>query len=219
LFGSNPYPFYAYNVVASTLGILFSEPTSGAFLFTRGLLAGEITTAAVVNVVTSLVTTAVMIWFVARRWRSWLNRDFSHEDRLFLVFVAVCAGNAAISFPYVKDVTLSTGGAFYAPGTFAALTLLASEISDRRVSAFRAAIICGALALASAGWTIRAASFYIDMNQAAYKAQSDWQDVYGWLNEQHIVLQHPEQKRLVETLRMQMTQMKPPALPLLDLVR
>jgi hypothetical protein len=37
--------------------------------------------------------------------------------------------------------------------------------------------------------------------------------------QQHIVLQNPDQQKLVETLRTQMTQMKPPALPLLDLFR
>lgn len=218
-FGANPYPFYAYNVMAAAFGILFSEPTTGAFLFTRDLLASEATMWQIVNVTTSVITTSIMIWFVGRRWRLWLKRDFSYEDRLFLVFVAVCAGNAAISFPYVKDVTLSTGGAFYALGVFVVLQSLVTEMSDRTVTALRAAFVCGLLACVSLGWAVRGAWFYVDMNQAAYKAKSDWIEVYTFLDEQHMQLENAEQKHLIESLRIQMTALPPPELPLLELFR
>jgi hypothetical protein len=217
-FGDNPYPFYAYNVMASALSVLFSEPSSGAFSFTRALLSLDVTVLDSLSVATSVLTTAVMIWFITKRWRLWVKRDFAYEDRLFLVFVAVWAGNAVISFPYVKDISLSTGGAFYALGAFVALHFLVSNVSRRLVTALGAATLCGLLAFVSLGWSVRAALFFSDMRQAVPAAQSDWREVYSWLDEQGMTLQDGE-RALVEQLRTEMLDMKAPTLAPLDLVR
>jgi len=75
------------------------------------------------------------------------------------------------------------------------------------------------LAFVSLGWAVRGAWFYVDMNQAAYKARSDWIEVYTFLDEQHMQLENAEQKRLIESLRIQMTALPPPELPLLELFR
>jgi hypothetical protein len=158
---------------------------------------------------TSFVTTLTMGCYATERWRAWLARDFSPEDRLFLVSAAVIAGNAAISFPYTKDVIMSTGAAFYPLAMFATLHLMMSRLDKRRVSDIRAVCVYLVVLTMAVGWTIRAASFFIDMRQSAYKAQSDWVGVYEWLEEQKI-LQPGERSVLVDQLRREMLGMQVP---------
>ena len=209
MFGANPLPFYAYNVMASALTVLLSEPRSGVFVFARYLFTASLDPGTLINVVTSLVSTSLLLWYAARRWRAWLARDLSHDDRLFLVAAAVLAGNAAISYPYTKDVIMSTAAAFYPLALFAALHLLLSTVSGRQMTAVRAAAIYLVVAVVSVGWTIRAGSFFIDMRQSAYKAQSDWVTVYEWLEEQKI-LKPGEKSALVDQLHDEMLRMPVP---------
>lgn len=210
MFGNNPLPFYAYNVIASALTVLLSEPRSGVFVLVRSLVTGStLDSGTVINVATSFITTSVLVWYAVRRWRAWIARDFTHHDRLFLVAVAVIAGNAAISYPYTKDVIVSIAAAFYPLAMFAALHLLLTTMMNHRMRAARALLVYATVAVVSVGWTIRAASFAVDMRQSAYKAQQDWVSVYEWLDEQK-VLPAGQRSALVDQLRAEMLGMKVP---------
>ena len=177
MFGGNPLPLYAYNVLVSWLTVLFTEPRGGVFVLTRQFTEGNVQLALLRDVITSTVTTVVMVWFVIRRAPLWKKRDVSRADGVFLVSMAVLAGNAAISFPYAKEIVMSTGAVFYAVAFFVAVHELIVRLHDRPVAAWRAGL-AGALLLAiSVGWTIRAAGFVADMRRAAFRAQADWVDV------------------------------------------
>jgi hypothetical protein len=210
LFGSNPLPFYAYNVAASVLTVLFSEPRAGVFAFVRDLLASKLQSGSIVNVITSLLTTLVMGWFVVRRWRRWWRRELAYDDQIFLIAVAVIAANAVISFPYLKDVIMSTAEVFYCLAMFVSLRALVDDIAGRPIKAERAAAVCLLLAIISAGWSIRAVSFYADMRVRSYKAQTDWVFVDDWLTAQHVVVSTPGQRKLVDQLRAEMLGMTVP---------
>ena len=210
MFGAHPLPFYAYNVVASALTVLLSEPRGGVFVFVRDLLRDRPTIGMFINVISSALTTIVMVWYAARRCGAWIAGELTHDDRLFVVAAAVIAANAAISFPYAKDVTMSTGAAFYPLAMFAAIRWLLADVANRRMRLWGAVLAYTLVAAVSVGWTIRAFSLYVDMRRAAYKAQSDWVTVDEWLDEQHIDLATASQRQLVEQLRAQMLGMTVP---------
>jgi hypothetical protein len=211
MFGSNPYPFYAYNVIVSVLTVFFAEPRSGAFTVTRDVLNGSPQWGAMLEVATSTATTAVMAWFAASRFRHWWRLEFDHEDRLFLVAMAVIAANAVISFPYAKEVTMSSAGVFYALAMFPALRQWL-EAMPARASFFRGALVYAAVICISIGWTVRGVSFFVDMRRSAYRAQHDWVNVYEWLDSQHIQAPVPNGRALVDTLRREAMAMDVPRL-------
>jgi hypothetical protein len=207
LFGGDARPFYAYNVAASALMVLFSEPRDGVFAFVRDLLASKLQSGSVVNVVTSLLTTLVMIWFIAQRWRRWARRELAYDDRLFLVSGAVIA---VITYPYLKDVTMSTAMVFYCLAMFVSLRALVADVAARPMKAGRAVVVCVLLTVISVGWSIRAISFYADMRVRSYKAQTDWVFMDDWLRDQHVVIATPRQRQLVDQLRDEMLGMTVP---------
>jgi len=210
MFGGNPLPFYAYNVVSSLLMVLFSEPRAGVFGFVRDLVDSKLQSGNVLAVATSILSTGVTIWFVTQRWRRWLRWDLAYNDQLFLVSAAVIAANAAISFPYVKDVVMNIASVFYCLGLCMALRELVEVMAARPLRIDRAVLACAVLLLLSAGWTLRAAAFYADMRVRAFKSQVDWVFVDDWLRDQHVAVTTPRQRELVEQLRAQMVAMPVP---------
>jgi hypothetical protein len=210
MFGQNRWPFYAYNVTASLLSVLFSEPRAGVFAFVRDLFASKLQSGSIVSVATSVLSTSVMLWFIARRWRRWLRWELGYGDQMFLLSAAVIVANAVISFPYVKDVIMNIASVFYCLALGTALRELMAVITTRPLPISRAMFACSIVALISVGWTIRAASFYADMRLRAFKAQVDWVFVDDWLRSQHVVLTTPRQRALVEQLSTQMIAMRVP---------
>ena len=188
MFGDNALPYYAYNIVASVMSVLFSEPRGGVFVLARELLSGSVETGTLLNVITSAVTTGVLAWYAVRRWRSWRGRTLAHDDRLFLVAAAVIAANAVISYPYLKDVTMSTGAAFYPVAMFAALRLFVTEHTRAPQGMGRVLLASGVLLVVSVGWTVRGAAFAVDMRQESVRLQRDWSEVYERLAEQQTPL-------------------------------
>ncbi len=209
-FGGNALPFYAYNVVASAMDILFSEPRAGVFVFVRELVAGALTSGTMLNVVTSLATTGVIAWFAAVRWRAWLAGDFEHADQIILIAGAVIAANAFISFSYTKDVTVNTGAVFYALAAGIAVQSLMIRVAGRRLPVLGTAALVVLLMVISVGWTVRAATFYLDMRASAYAHQNNWVMVYEWLERERIPLRDDRERDLVRRLRAQMLAMTTP---------
>jgi hypothetical protein len=111
-FGANPYPLYAYNVVSALGTVLFSDPRSGTFLIGRAVLHDSLRPWMVVNVLSSVAATVLVLWYAARgTWFQDPSR-WSGGQRLLFLAAGVIAANAAISFPYLKDQVMSTAGIF-----------------------------------------------------------------------------------------------------------
>jgi hypothetical protein len=210
LFGHNPLPFYVYNIGASVLTVLFSEPRAGVFVFVRDFLASKLQSGSVLNVLTSMMSTGVMIWFAVQRWRRWIRWDLEYTDQIFIVSGTLIMANAVLSFPYLKDVVMSIGAVFYCLALYAALRYFVEQLAAHPIRIDRAALACALLLVLSAGWSLRAISFYADMRVRAYKSQTDWVFVDNWLRDQDVVLKTPRQRALVEQLRGQMIGMPVP---------
>lgn len=187
-FGRNPTPFYAYNVLCSILSLLFSEPRGGTFVVTSALVRGELPPAGVVNVVSSVLATMMIVLFVWRRRDDWRVRRFDRADQLVIVFGAVALANAAISYGYSKDVILSPAGALFA----VALTVSARHALEWIGGAprLRVATSVALLAVLSAGWGVRSVSAHMWLRAGA-ATHAEWAYIDSWLERQGQVLSDP----------------------------
>ena len=169
-FGEHPLWFHTYNVMASASSVLFSEPRSGVFEAVRGWLDGRPLPRFVIPIATSVVTTGLIAWVSTRRAARW--RELDDTARFILVFVAVLAANAVLSFAYTKDEIVSTAGAFYALAAFAAMReALLTAARMRRVAGRAFALL---LCVLSVGWTVRSAGVHYVLRSQAVKHQTDW---------------------------------------------
>jgi hypothetical protein len=169
-FGAQPIWFYLYNVTASALSVLFSEPTGGVYMFTGGWLSDDLPPRLIIPVVTSIATTGVLVWAAVRSLR--VSAPLDDGARLIVVGAAVVAANSVLSYAYTKDDIMSVAGAFYAFAAFAGMRALLQHVERLPQSA---AIMVVALAVAlSVGWSIRAAGIHYVLRTYAFRAQNDW---------------------------------------------
>jgi hypothetical protein len=199
-FGANPLPFYLYNVVSSMLSVLVSEPRSGVFRITQALTTGTVRPVMLVNVVASVGAVALLGRFAWVRRRGWLARRFDHDDRLVLLFGLVLAANAAISYPYTKDVIMSPAGVFLAAAAAAAVRHLFAT-APLRLPPARAVVLVTAVAVVTSAWGIRALGVYGQLRQAAVTARLDWAYVELDIAEGLVHASTPEARALLAKLR------------------
>ena len=172
-FGGQPIWFYAYNVAASTMSVLFSEPQSGVFVSVRAWLQGDVPPRLYVATVSSAICTVGIIWVGAtrvslRRWRA-----PSSSDQLVFLFCAVLPANAVLSYAYTKDEILSVAGVFYACAAFAAARHMLAYV-DRRPRLI-SRVLCGAILFAVATvWAFRSAGVHHLIRVQAFQQRSDW---------------------------------------------
>jgi hypothetical protein len=187
--------FYAYNVMSAALSTLFAEPRGGVFRLTDGMRLGAPYPAILV---TAMATTAATIAIAAFAWsrrRAWRARTFTHEDRLVLLFLAVLAANATISFPYAKDVVMSPAGAFMALAVYAAVRGVLLSPGARPMLAI------AACALLSAGWSIRLLSLHVELRVAQHQVRDEWALVDDWIALQRLDVTGPRARALRDALR------------------
>ena len=172
-FGANPVWFYQYNIAASVLSVLFSEPQGGVFELVRAWLSGDVPPRLYVAVVSSVLATGLVLWVCAQRLRRREQRAFTHDDQLLIVFAAVLISNAVMSYAYTKDEIVSIAGAFYACAAFAAARYAAEHVALAR-SLTRRRLACAVLAATAAIWAFRSAGVHHMMRVQAFKERNDW---------------------------------------------
>jgi hypothetical protein len=197
MFGGSPLPFYVYNVIASALSVLVSEPRGGTWIATRGFVESDARMVSSLNVVASLLGTLAMAMYIWRRRSDWLARRFDRGDRLMIVFAAVLAANAAISYTYTKDVILSPAGVFYAVAlTIATASLVASAASATR----RRFGVMVFLLLLSTTWGLRAIGAHIGLRKAAVATRNEWALIDQWLERERQTPASPQAAALKRQL-------------------
>ena len=196
-FADRRLAFYAYNVVASGLSVLFGEPRGGVFRLTDGLRLGAPYPAILATAVATTAATVLVAVFAWRRLPAWRERLFTHEDRLVLLFLAVLPANAAMSFPYTKDVIMSPAAAFMALAVFVAARELLVPPEGARPSALA---LAGCVVL-SVAWSVRLLSMHVEMRVAQHKVREDWAYVDDWIALQRLDVSSPASRALKEALR------------------
>jgi hypothetical protein len=211
-FGDNPLPFYAYNIAASVLSVLFSEPRAGVWVTTASLMEdGGRWAAMTISAAASVLATALIGRFVWLRRHAWMTRDLSRDDRLVFISGAVIAANAVLSFVYTKDVIMSPAGAFFAVAVFAAVR---HQVTRMPTSRSAAALWVAALMVLSTTWGIRYVGLHADLRRAEVKVRNEWAYVETWLLRQPLEAMGPAAVALKNELREDAV-VRHPARPLL----
>jgi len=187
-FGDHPLAFYAYNVAASVLTVLLSEPRAGVWHTTRSLVGGQVSPWQVVHLTSSLATAAILVLHIRTRWPEWRRRQWDRCDRLFLLFPIVLAANAAISYPYLKDGTMSPAGVFYALATLVAVRAVLYRAVSLSWTGVRHAAVTAALVLASIMWTVREGGTCFVLRRTAWITRGEWAYVTSaWLEKRELL--------------------------------
>lgn len=196
-FGTAPLIFYGYNVAASVLSVLVSEPRDGVFAGVQAWMAGDVPPRVYAAIASSLATTALILWWAVGRWR----RSGAPEsvERLPLVAGAVLLASAALSFAYTKDEIMAVAGMFYAFGAYVAVRAAVARVaSSRRAVVVTASMLLFVLASA---WALRSISVHHVLQRQAFRVRNDWAQLTdrvraagGWPSD-------PASAALVEQLR------------------
>ena len=172
-FANAPYLLVIYNLVASTLTVLFSEPRAGKYKFVASLLNGNTPVWMWFHLISSTVTTLVVasLFFVRRRCSP---RDM----QLVALGLTLMAGGSALGFLYTRDRIVVLVGIGYAILVCVALATLWDGLAARRWS--RWLVTATAVVLASA-WTIRDAETWFRVRDTAWETYIEWTDRYEGL--------------------------------------
>jgi hypothetical protein len=197
-FGNFPVGMYAYNVIATTTNILFSEPTAGVFTIVRDLRNGEIAAWEINHVISSASLTALIVWWGVGALREnlktqipnpkskkggiwglgfgiWdLNRatPWSVESRVFVATVIAVAASAALGFNYTRDRLGGMAAVFYALAAYYAVRTAAERLVD---APRRLRISVGVVLVLLAGaWQLRTIGTVEHARLTAFKDRREW---------------------------------------------
>ena len=170
-FGGTPWLLYAYTIVCSLLTVPLSQPVAGQWtaLAPWDPLAPPLFF--LNDVGTSLVATALVLWYMARRRppdgrRRWL-------DPAPLAMLATLAGSAVLSYAYAKSEIMSAAGVFYALVACLAVRELAEVLMTKTRPSMRIAVVFAALFVSTA-WAWRATGLQYRLQRGAFEARSEW---------------------------------------------
>jgi hypothetical protein len=172
-FGDRRFVFYTYNVAASLLSVLFSEPRDGLFAATRAWRGGDVHPFAYLSVLSSLAMTIVMLW-AGGRWLR-MRTPLGRSGRLAIVAIVAIVANAALSFSYTKDDIIAVAGVFYA---IAAFTAIRATLESAQAGGFiRGAIVSMVMLALASAWAMRSSGVHHVMNDHAFRARNDWAEL------------------------------------------
>ena len=166
IFEHAPWLFWAYNVSASFLSVVLSEPRAGAYRFIEALLRGGASFWQWLHVLSSLLTTVVVIVALAR------YRPTSERDRLLVAAgLALVVFGSGIGFLYTRDRIGLWAGAGYAVLVFVAVAMLLERMST---SALHRVATVGVVGLLAIAWTTRTAETYAQLRDTAWDYRGEW---------------------------------------------
>ena len=196
-FGANPLPFYAYNIAAAALGLLFGEPRGGVWIFLRDFSNDGLKPWHIINIVSSALTTIVILYYAAHRVVAWRRGEITDNDRLVLLFLAILPANAVFCLAYTKDVIMSPAGVFYALAAFAAVRHI---VTFPQASSVRQAAIAVLMVVVAGGWSVRLVGIHYLLRSTAGTVRTEWAFVDNWQARNQITIASPERVRLKQTL-------------------
>ncbi len=204
-FGDAPVLFYAYNVAASVMSVLFSEPRDGVFATVRSWTSGDVRPREYVAVVSSLLTTLLIAWWAVTRWRE--RGVAAPSDRLLVVAGGVLLASAALGYAYTKDEIMAVAGVCYALAAFAAVRGAIERAGTWRRPVAVSAVSACLFVLASL-WAVRAMSVHHVLSVQAFKVRNDWAEAPTVLRSEDRWPSDPAAVALVEALRTQAIDMR-----------
>jgi hypothetical protein len=144
---------YAYNSASTMLNVLFDEPTAGLYFITRNLRFGGIQAWEIINLGSSALLTAIIVW---AGWRAWSGRARASaiEPRAYAAMLVALLASGALSFDYSRDRLGGMAAVFYALAAYFAFVQLDTWRGVGR-GVLRGLATLALVAIA-AGWAVRA---------------------------------------------------------------
>ncbi len=171
--------FHAYNVIATLLTVLLSEPRAGVFYAGDALVNGTPVKAwQLLNWLTSAASTALIGWAAIGWWRT-RNAD---GRTMILLGVVVLALNSALGYLYTRDRIPAPAGVYYALLLGAAATAAWQRRSEIQSAGTRM-VLTAALVLLATGWVHRVAGTVLWTRDMAWSVRDEWTDRYDRLVE------------------------------------
>jgi hypothetical protein len=171
IFEHAPWLFWAYNVSASFLSVVLSEPRAGTYQFIAALLRGGAALWQWLHVLSSLATTVVVVVALAR------YRPTSERDRLLVAAgLTLLVLGSGIGFLFTRDRIGLWAGAGYAMLVFVALAMLLERMP--RLGSKRLATI-GIVSILAVAWTARTAETYVQLRDTAWDHRLEWTERFA----------------------------------------
>jgi hypothetical protein len=165
MFGDIPWPLWLYNVTATLMTVLASEPRTGVFRFVDLLMRGDVPSWLWVQVLSSLATTALVLGALPT------IRTRPHRERVIAALGAVLAvGGSALGFLYTRDRIGLPVGIGYAMLVYVALNSLLDRQTSRRQTIAASVLV----ALLAISWSIRTAERYAQLRDVAWDYHHEW---------------------------------------------
>lgn len=171
-FGAFPYGIYLYNASATVANVLFSEPGDGVFRYIRAGLDGRLRPWAIVEVLTSTTSSALLVWWAVRTWRRDRSVGWTRESRLLLALVLALGATGALGFNYARDRLGGMAVVFYALASYDAVAAATGSLREGGVRRF--ACVVALLVMLSAGWQLRAVVTADYPRLGALRSHREW---------------------------------------------
>jgi len=171
IFEHSRWLFWLYNVCASFLTVVASEPRAGVYAFVSSLLRGETPFWQWLHVGSSLLTTMLIGAGLT------LHRPASDRDRQLLVsgLVLVVCGSA-LGALYTRDRIGLSAGVGYALLLYVALSALLERVPAR---GWRRGLVACSIGVVAAAWIVRSAETYFSLRDTAWDYHLEWTDRYA----------------------------------------
>jgi hypothetical protein len=178
-FGHRLWWLRLYDVTAATLSVLVAEPRDGLFALTKSVRDGAVAPSLALPTAAATLTTLLI---ASATWGAWRARrpqgptptggDETGDTLAFaLVFSAVLAASAAMSYEYVKDDITTTAGVCYALAAFAAVRWWWTWADAKPATGLAVTVL---LFAAASLWSVQSLGVHYAARSAAFKTRSDW---------------------------------------------
>jgi hypothetical protein len=162
---------YTYTILCSLLTLFLSQPVAGQWTAVAPWDPQAPPLFFLNDVGTSLVATAVIAWYLARRRAPDGRRRW--RDPAPLTLASVLAGSAVLSYAYAKSEIMSAAGVFYALVVYLAVRELAEASITQTRTRLRVPVLLVILFVSSA-WAWRAVGLQYRLQRGAFEARSEW---------------------------------------------
>jgi uncharacterized membrane protein YkgB len=172
IFANAPWVLWIYNIVASLLTVVASEPRGGRYLFLEAILNGHVPGWMYLHVLTSLLTTAVVVYALRT------SRITDARDRAVAgAGLAMVIFGSALGFLYTRDRIALSAGIGYAMLVYVAVTV----VLQQTVTAYRSSIATLCVAVIAVGWLIRVGETCFALRDTAWEHHLEWTTRYAEL--------------------------------------
>jgi len=170
IFMHAPWMLWLYNMVASILTVAASEPRAGRFFFVNAILHGHVPLWMYVHVVSSVLSTALILYALRTSRISEPRDRFIAAAGLTIVLVG-----SALGFLYTRDRIAISAGVGYAMLVYVAVAAVLERPPVHRVGLVLAN---ACIAIIAAGWVLRTGETYVRMRDAAWANYQVWMSRY-----------------------------------------